>query len=62
MTYKNIASILNTQIIQNMLGQTVTVAEDLSNIDLTGYGFRWLARKETDVIASPSPERRCVFR
>ena len=32
MTYKNIASILNTQIIQNMLGQTVTVAEDLGNI------------------------------
>ena len=32
MTYKNIASILNTQIIQNMLGQSVTVAEDLNNI------------------------------
>lgn len=32
MNYKNIASILNSQIVQNALGVSVTIGEDLSNI------------------------------
>lgn len=32
LTYRNIASILNNQVIRNALGETVTVNEDLSNL------------------------------